>query len=547
MSAEICFLGGPLQGQKRIIQDDEQLTFGRHPECDIVINDNNISRRHAELSYTQGRLSIRNLASRNGIFINGAREDHATLGNWDTVVLGSNLFRVEYASSFRPDGDTVMDENDNSSSSISHVHLPTLAHKDTEWYHRLVNCLLDIQRIINQDHDRIIEDSLETLFSVLPATHLSILYLDNEGVFSQGYTTTPWGPTQAYIGRSFAGKVLEAEDAILINAAGELDENEWGNTIQEQHVHSILGVPIKQDNDIVAVLICDNQEDDNALTDEHLQLMSFASKALEGAFQRNELHKLERRQIHTEQQFLAASRVQGQIFNKDPEPQLGPMQWLTHYTPALELGGDFYDYEYQYNRGFWIIADVSGKGIGAALIVSMLKAFCKTLYPEELSPAPFLRALNLLFQAEMPRSMFFTAAAIEISDTGLMRYASIGHPPGFLIKTTPGKDVLHTLGTTPGMVGPPHAAMLLENLEEHELQLEQGDRLCFYTDGVLDAGNTEDPYGQERLEEALSASAGHSLQQSMAKLSQSIFEYQGTGQQYDDIMIIMGEFWPLQP
>src|SRR5690606_38643979 len=114
----------------------------------------------------------------------------------------------------------------------------------------------------------------------------------------------------------------------------------------------------------------------------HVSVIEFAAQALGTVFQRQELRDLELRQAQADREFLAAKRVQGQIFTKKASAIAGFGAWSALYQPAFDLGGDFYDFHQDEAGLTWFVADVSGKGIPAALVVSMLKGFCKTLYPQ---------------------------------------------------------------------------------------------------------------------------------------------------------------------
>ena len=105
--------------------------------------------------------------------------------------------------------------------------------------------------------------------------------------------------------------------AILMEDTATMRSEEWGSTIEEQHVRSILGVPVYENRAPRAVLLCDNLEEPSALNDQHVKLMEFASRALEGVFQRHSLRDLERKQLRTEMDFLV---VENFLLDKTVQP-----------------------------------------------------------------------------------------------------------------------------------------------------------------------------------------------------------------------------------
>src|SRR5690606_6360756 len=135
----------------------------------------------------------------------------------------------------------------------------------------------------------------------------------------------------------------------------------------------------------------------------------------------------------------------------------------------------------------WFVVDVSGKGIPAALVVSMLKGFCKTLYPQHLSPQRFLLELNRLFRGELPGSMFFTGIAVRIEGDHL-RWCNVGHPPGLIVRSDGRVDELEP---TPGMLGLWPEDLLLRKASEGTMPFQPGDRLMLYIDGLIEAMDQE--------------------------------------------------------
>ena len=418
MNAAIRFISGGRTGGVVAVDPARTLRLGREPDCELRLDEPNVSRYHASLRLDGEALVVENLGSTNGIYVNGLRRERAELRLWDVVVVGGSAFRVEILTP-----------------TPTPPAAPELAHGAS--YRELLQCLLAMQRILGEDAERMVERSLETLFLALPATRLSLFTVGDDGDPVQGFTTTRSGALTAHMSHAFARKVLAAGRAILLSEQ-EAPAGDWGQTLQEQHVRTILGVPVTLADKPVAVLLCDNLEQPGELDQRHVPILEFTGKALEHVFQRDELRRLETKQAATDREQVAAKRVQAQIFTKDPHAIVGPGTWTALYQPALDLGGDFYDFSADDAGLTWVVADVSGKGVPAALVVSMLKAFCKTLYPQRLAPERFLLALNALFTDELPTSMFFTAMVAR-AEGATLRWANVGHPPGILLR---GEDIV---------------------------------------------------------------------------------------------------------
>jgi len=518
MNASIRFISGGRKGSQVVIEAGRTLRLGREPDCELRLDEPNVSRYHASLRVDADALVVENLGSTNGISVNGVRRDRAELRLWDVVVVGGSAFRVEALAVAAPV-----------------AAAPELAHGAS--YRELLQCLLAMQRILGEDAERMVERSLETLFLALPATRLSLFTVSDSGEPVQGFTTTRSGSLTAHMSHAFARKVLAAGRAILLSEQ-DAPAGDWGQTLQEQHVRTILGVPVSLAGRPVAVLLCDNLEQPGELDQHHVPILEFTGKALEHVFQRDELRRLEAKQAATDHEQVAAKRVQAQIFTKDPHAIAGPGRWTALYQPALDLGGDFYDFNADADGLTWVVADVSGKGVPAALVVSMLKAFCKTLYPQRLAPARFLLALNTLFADELPTSMFFTAVVARI-ETDTLTWCSIGHPPGILLRTDGSTE---ELDTSPGMLGVWADQFLLTHVGEHRKAIAAGDRLCLYTDGLVEAMDPDSAlFGVGGLRHALAATRGQTLGRALSDVIDAVGRHRRGRPLEDDITIVLGD------
>lgn len=519
MSATIRFIAGSRKGCPVMILADQPQRLGRDPQCELPLDEGNVSRQHAQLSYDGKTLSVENLSSTNGIFINGVRRDQANLKLWDVVVIGSAAFRVEAL--VAPAQTLVDDASDDEASRLR----------------TLLQCMLAMQRILGDDSERMIERSLESLFLALPATRLSLFTVDAEGEPHQGFTTTRGMVDSSHMSHGFARKVLAAGQAILLSEQ-EATTGDWGATLQEQHVQTILGAPVQLGERTVAVLLCDNTEQPNQLDDRSVSVIEFAAQALASVFQRQELLELELKQARAEREFVAAKRVQNQIFTKDTNDITNCGTWSALYQPAYDLGGDFYDFSQDEHGLTWFVADVSGKGIPAALVVSMLKGFCKTLYPQGLTPYRFLLALNHLFQGELPGSMFFTGILVRIEGETL-RWCNVGHPPGLVIR---GDGRIDELTPTPGMLGLWPDDLLLQKASEGSMPFLPGDRLMLYTDGLIEAmDHNQQLFDLKGVIASLTASRRRPVDQALSALFDAAAAHRQGAPLDDDITLVLGD------
>src|ERR1700730_3992129 len=193
-----------------------------------------------------------------------------------------------------------------------------------------------------------------------------------------------------------------------------------------------------------------------------------------------------------------AKQVQPRLFPQR-QPLIRTLVYAGICHPARIVGGDYYDFlDLGSRRLGLVIADIAGKGIGAALLMANLQAAlrsqCATAWEQ---PERFLRSVNQLLYENTAEGDYATLFFAEYDDdTRKLRYSNCGHPPALLLR---GDDSLERLGATCTVVG------LFEKWDctMEERELAPGDAVLLYTDGVTEALNGEgEEFGEERLLEA---------------------------------------------
>ena len=207
--------------------------------------------------------------------------------------------------------------------------------------------------------------------------------------------------------------------------------------------------------------------------------------------------------------------------------------------PAKEVGGDFYDlYMLDEKHVIVLIADVSGKGIPAALFMALSKTLIKTHMQLCASPAEALTKSNHVM-CEGNDVGFFVTAWMGILDleTGLLTYANAGHNMP-LVKGADGS--FRFLKCRPGFV---LGGMDGVKYREGELQMEPGDRLFLYTDGVTEATDRENRlYGDGRLADYLNSHSDAEETELLHGLRSDINEFVGEADQFDDITMLVLDY-----
>lgn len=203
--------------------------------------------------------------------------------------------------------------------------------------------------------------------------------------------------------------------------------------------------------------------------------------------------------------------------------------------PALEVGGDFYDnFFIDDDHLALLIADVSGKGVPAALFMMVSKIVLKHNLQHGLSPAEALNSANNELAEHNVHDMFVTCiCGILNIKTGKLVYANAGHEKPF-IKHKDGE--FRTADVKSGFV---LAGMPGYKYQNFEVQLQPGDTIFTYTDGIPEATNEKDEeFGMERLQKVLNEAKDDSVRLMCRKVRMAVKEFSGKAPQFDDITML---------
>jgi serine phosphatase RsbU (regulator of sigma subunit) len=204
------------------------------------------------------------------------------------------------------------------------------------------------------------------------------------------------------------------------------------------------------------------------------------------------------------------------------------------WKPAREVGGDFYDvFDLPGNRLGLVIADVADKGMPAALFMTLVRTLIRATAREELSPSAVLEIVNDLLISDTKHGLFITVAYAIISlETGKIIFANAGHNLPLLIRQTRQLEILETTGMALGVLEGIHIADL-------KIELNQGDFLIFYTDGVTEAFSPDgEMFGEQRLREFILSNECNTAQQQLQAIDQAVQEFIGNFPYSDDITIL---------
>lgn len=298
------------------------------------------------------------------------------------------------------------------------------------------------------------------------------------------------------------------------------------------------GIPIRSKEKVIGVLLVGEKQSESTFRQEDLAFLATTAKqasvAIENAFLYGELAEKER----MKHELQIARRIQ-----LDSLPQTTPVvQGLDiagTSIPAMEVGGDFFDYLSNGNGKFTVvIGDVSGKGTSAALYMSKVQGILRSLHGFDLPPKELFRRANTLLCQDLEKRSFVTVLGAEFDTARRTAVVSrAGHLPLYQYRASD-KQVRKVLPRGLGL-GLNDASIFQSEMEEQSLSYAPGDIFLFSTDGVTEAHNDHGDFGEERLLVLLLEHAAEPAAALQERLLSDLKAFTGDREQHDDQTVVI--------
>jgi sigma-B regulation protein RsbU (phosphoserine phosphatase) len=242
-----------------------------------------------------------------------------------------------------------------------------------------------------------------------------------------------------------------------------------------------------------------------------------------------------RRELERTEYEMETARGIQQSFLPESPPKIAGFELAALNIPARQVGGDFYDFiPISADRTGIVIADVSGKGVPAALFMALSRALVRANVHETISTADAIEKANHLIAEEAKFGMFVTLFyAVLDSTRNMLQYVNAGHNPPIMLKRGSSEvTLLKAKGIALG-------AMEDVKLEQKEVELATNDVVLLYTDGITEAVNDKgEQFGTDRLENVIANNTDLSTQQLINLIKEEVNEFARGQQQYDDFTLV---------
>jgi phosphoserine phosphatase RsbU/P len=530
-------------GQSRLVLlEGEGISLGRSTAADLCYSsDSALSKKHLSIERDGEGWAIRDLGSKNGTLLNGAKindltplkpGDRITAGHLIIVYDGTRsraakpvvVFDTQEDSKVNPSSGTVIAQIESLKGDSAAASAETLAASHVSALIRAGNELAG-HRPLPELFRFILELSIQAVKAdrgvLMTIENGELVVQANQG---QGFR----------ISTAVRDRVLDSGLSILVRDTSIDDAYRERRSIVEQNIRTLMAVPLQTRDKIIGIIYVDSPSLLREFTKDDLNLLTVMANVAAIRIEHTRFAEVEQaRQLMARDLEQAAEIQQG--FLPSVAPPVRGLEVAGHNAPCRTVGGDYYDFfPYGSSRIAMVLGDVSGKGMPASLLMMGLQARVQVLIEEPKSLAEVMTRLNRITSANCPANRFISLFfCILDGDTGDLTFCNAGHNPPLIVRANGTYEQLKGGGPVLGILAS------IDYLEYHA-KIDEGDLLVIYSDGVTEANN---PAGDEfeipGLAETVIRNRTASASEIIDRINKDLVTYTAGAPPADDITLIV--------
>jgi len=510
--------------------------------------DTMLSRQHCAFEWVNDAWVIRDLGSKNGTTVNGnnlVREHRLFPG--DRIVAGRQILEFEIHKTtqpkaapsplefveddagvpMRPDS-TFIIRLDSANFKANPAAGPSL---ELERANRRMEALVRAGRELAsfKPIESIFDITLDLALDAVSAKRGILMTLENGELVTRSHKGDGFRVSSAV-----RDKVMRERASLLVQDASADSLLRASQTIVQQKIKSLMAVPLQTESQVIGILYVDTPNVLHPFDAEALSLLTVFANIAAIRIEHARLVEVE----HTERLIMhdleQAADIQRSLFPQSP-PLLPGLELSGRSLPCRSVGGDYFDYvPIADGRTLVVVADVSGKGLAASLLMSSLQARVHALAELETNVARLVSRLNHSIKANTPDNKFITGFFATIHpETGEMDYCNAGHNAPVLVRSSGRVELLTSGGPVLG---------ILPNISYAggATRLEPGDLLVMYSDGVSEAPNARDEeFGEEAVAQIAAACLGRTADDVLMEIARQLRTFLGECSPTDDVTMVV--------
>lgn len=543
-------------GKKHPLDPDRDILIGRNPASDVSIKDDSVSRAHAKIYQRDTKFIVEDCGSRNGTMLNGTPiHEPVELQEGDLVEICGRRFR------FRDDNSSSHSSlmATNLGSRFGNVELRTeesglnsvMIRMDAaaapeaslrlDMSDRKLQALLDIARSLGSTVrlEDILNKILECLFELFDQADRGFIILKNEDEKPVPYAMKlreGQDESNIHISRTIVDHVMQTGQALISTDAMSDSRFDDGESIAMLNLRSIMCAPLLgTDGKTLGLIKLDSVRKRLAFQDDDLELLMATATHGSLAIEKSKMVDEIVESAKLKKDLETARQVQISIL-PDERPVIEGFEFYDYYRPAIDIGGDHFDYiPLDDGRFAIVIADVVGHGIAAALLMSKLSSETRMALRTERSLSRAMQLLNLSMLQQIPPDKFITMAiAVLDPEQNRLQVVNAAHPQLIIRRSD-----ASIFEPDESKVDVPLGIIEGGEFEEYSLDLAQGDVAFMFTDGLFECVNgSEEEFSIKRVKECLSNINESDPSMVAGNVISAMQAFVGDGEPFDDVCVV---------
>ena len=508
------------------------ITLGRATDCTIPIKDRYLSRKHAEILYSSGQWAVRDCGSVNGTLLNGAKLTQVVpLQPGDRIVLGDSEVIFE------------PDQADTSQSQLialdSNSHAKNLAIKlqdavVADSARTGVIASLALEFIEDRPMDQLFDFILDRVVDLLHPSRAAVALLGENKNFRTVHLrrSDATDSLDLFISRTLLGEVIEERNVVSYVDTSQDEKLARAESIVAQNIRSAVCAPLIVGDAVLGVLYLDFLANRGAVTHEDVRLIAQIARFAAVKLETTRLREESIAKAKLDEELRTAYVIQSKLLPAQL-PEIAGYSFAGTNKPCRTVSGDYYDVVVRPDgRMYFIIADVSGKGITAALVMASVATAFNIFTRTDPTPADLVSEMNQTLAPKTSPNKFVTlVVGVLDPKTGTIEFANAGHVPP-LVVTSSGVSQLTSTDMVVGLFG--HA-----KYRNQTTQLAAGDSIVLFTDGVTEAENDcEDQLGLGSVAELVQTLHGSAAPSILEAIEHHVHTFCGTAPSMDDVTMM---------
>ena len=521
----------------------EHISLGRSSAAELCYpDDNGLSRQHLAIERDGEGWAIRDLGSKNGTMLNGAKlAARATLKPGDRITAGHLIIIYDGAGSHSSRPVVVFDPREetgeNSSSSTVITQLEGVIKGDSTDGKAETLAASHVSALVRAGNELAGNRPLPELFRFILDLSIQAVKADRGILMTleDGELVVRANKGEGFrISTAVRDRVLNSGLSVLVRDTSIDDAFRERRSIVEQNIRTLMAVPLQTQDQIIGIIYVDSPSLLREFTKDDLNLLTVMANVAAIRIQHTRFAEAEQARQLMKRDLEQAAEIQ-QGFLPSVAPTVRRIDLAGHNAPCRTVGGDYYDFfPYGASRVAMVLGDVSGKGMPASLLMMGLQARVQVLIEEPKSLAEVMTRLNRITSANCPPNRFISLFfCILDGDTGDLTFCNAGHNPPLIIRANGMYDQLKGGGPVLGILP-------FIEYQEYHAQVDEGDVLVIYSDGVTEANNPQgDEFEIPGLADAIIPCRTESASSIINQINRTVVTYTAGAPPADDITVIV--------